>query len=227
MRTEQQMMPELEPQSFDDPTVRLRWTLPCALVIWVFLMFGFNFSLKDSSPNFLQPTEMQAELIEELPPPPVVSHQRDSQPTPSSSSGPNLNPPNPQSSSLATQSTASQITQPSAEPILPASAPQSNTDQPNNSASSFGAQSAARALVQPMPQIPDSLREEALQAQAIARFTIGVDGVVTVDWLRPTQNPVLNRLLLASLKNWKFFPALKDGKPVASTQDIVIKIQVK
>jgi protein TonB len=78
-----------------------------------------------------------------------------------------------------------------------------------------------------MPQIPDSLREEALQAQAIARFTIGVDGVVTVDWLRPTQNPVLNRLLLASLKNWKFFPALKDGKPVASTQDIVIKIQVK
>ena len=78
-----------------------------------------------------------------------------------------------------------------------------------------------------MPVIPDDLRQEALSEAATARFHIAADGTATVELVKPTQNPRLNRLLLETLKLWRFFPALQDGKPVASTEDMVIRVQVK
>jgi protein TonB len=70
------------------------------------------------------------------------------------------------------------------------------------------------------------LREEALNAAATARFHIAVDGSTTVELVKPTQNPRLNRLLLDTLKHWKFFPAMKDGKPVPSEEVLVIRVLV-
>ena len=78
-----------------------------------------------------------------------------------------------------------------------------------------------------MPQIPDELRQDALSAVAVARFHVAVDGTATVELIKPTSNPRLNRLLLDTLKNWRFFPSMKDGKPVASTQELSIKVEVK
>ncbi len=78
-----------------------------------------------------------------------------------------------------------------------------------------------------MPTIPDDLRDEAFSAMALARFDVATDGTVTVALVKPTQNPRLNRLLLESLKGWRFFPQIKDGKPVASSQEIVIHFEVK
>ena len=89
------------------------------------------------------------------------------------------------------------------------------------------ASSGARAIVRPMPQIPDDLREEAFNSTALARFHIAVDGSVKVELAKPTPNPRLNRILLDSLKKWRFIPAIKNGKPVASTEEIVVKIEVK
>ena len=62
---------------------------------------------------------------------------------------------------------------------------------------------------------------------ATARFHIAADGSATAELIKPTQNPRLNRLLLDTLKNWKFFPAMKAGKPVASVEDMVIRVKVK
>ena len=78
-----------------------------------------------------------------------------------------------------------------------------------------------------MPQIPDELRQDALSTSAIARFHVATDGTATVELVKPTPNPRLNRLLLDTLKNWRFFPAIKDGKPVDSTQEISIKVNVQ
>ncbi len=89
------------------------------------------------------------------------------------------------------------------------------------------ASSGARAIVRPMPQIPDDLREGAFNAAALARFHIAVDGSATVELARPTQNPRLNRILLDSLRKWRFIPAIKNGKPVASSEEIIVKIEVK
>ncbi len=85
----------------------------------------------------------------------------------------------------------------------------------------------AQALVQPLPAIPDELREDAMNEAAMARFQIAVDGSAAVELVKPTQNPRLNRLLLDTLKNWKFIPAIKEGKPVASIEVMVIRLQVK
>ena len=78
-----------------------------------------------------------------------------------------------------------------------------------------------------MPQIPDDMREGAFNSAALARFHIAVDGSVTVELVKPTQNPRLNRILLDSLRKWRFIPAIKNGKPVASTEEIVVKIEVR
>lgn len=86
--------------------------------------------------------------------------------------------------------------------------------------------SGARAIARPMPRIPDDLRDEAFDSVARARFHIAVDGSITVELVRPTQNPRINRILLDTLKNWKFSPAIKNGKPVASTEEIVIRVNV-
>ena len=89
------------------------------------------------------------------------------------------------------------------------------------------ANSGARAIVQPMPKIPEDLRAEAFKSSALARFHIAVDGSAEVELVKPTPYPRLNRILLDSLKKWRFMPAIKSGKPVASTEEILVKIEVK
>ena len=89
------------------------------------------------------------------------------------------------------------------------------------------ASSGARAIVRPMPEIPEDLREGTFSFSALARFHIAVDGSVKVELVKATPNPRLNEILLDSLRKWRFIPAIKDGKPVASTEEIVVKIEVK
>jgi protein TonB len=87
--------------------------------------------------------------------------------------------------------------------------------------------SGARAIIRPMPQIPDDMREEAFSFTALARFHVAADGSAKVELARPTPNPRLNRIVMESLIKWRFMPAIRDGKPVASTEEIAIKIEVK
>ncbi len=75
----------------------------------------------------------------------------------------------------------------------------------------------------PLPQIPQDLRVEAFQSEAIARFYIdGAGNVEKVELVKPCANPRLNSLLLKSLRQWKFSPSNK-----SSTQDINVKFRVQ
>jgi protein TonB len=85
----------------------------------------------------------------------------------------------------------------------------------------------ARALYAPTPQIPDDLRENIFSALAIAHFVVDRDGKVQVTLVQATSNPRLNQVILASLQTWKFFPATRDGVPVASEFDLRIPIAVQ
>jgi protein TonB len=78
-----------------------------------------------------------------------------------------------------------------------------------------------------LPRIPDELRDAAMQMEALARFDIKPDGSAIVELVQPTQNPALNRIILETLKTWRFFPAMEDNSPVASTQEIRIQLQVR
>lgn len=85
----------------------------------------------------------------------------------------------------------------------------------------------ARAIYQPKPKIPDDLLGQSINTSAKARFRIAADGSAQVDLVKPTDDPRLNRAILSALKQWRFFPAMKNGQPVASTLDIQIPIKVE
>jgi periplasmic protein TonB len=84
-----------------------------------------------------------------------------------------------------------------------------------------------RAIYKPLPEIPEALRHRTLEMVAVARFRMAPNGVTQVELTEPTSEPELNRALLVSLKQWRFFPAMQDGRPVASTVDIRIPISLR
>jgi protein TonB len=87
--------------------------------------------------------------------------------------------------------------------------------------------SGARAIYAPQPVIPDSLREEALQTVAVARFKVSYEGQVEVSLTTPTESPQINQLLLETLKRWRFFPAIKSGVAIDSQFDLRIPISIQ
>jgi protein TonB len=87
--------------------------------------------------------------------------------------------------------------------------------------------SGARAMYAPAPAIPDDMREEPFSTVAVARFKVSPEGEVDVSLVKPTPNPRLNQILLDTLKQWKFFPAMKEGVAVNSEFEVRIPIAVQ
>lgn len=90
-----------------------------------------------------------------------------------------------------------------------------------------GGNTGARAISQPLPEIPEALRHRSIEIIAVARFNVAANGSAQVELTGPTADSELNRALLDSLRRWRFFPAMQDGKPVASTVEIRIPISVR
>jgi protein TonB len=78
-----------------------------------------------------------------------------------------------------------------------------------------------------LPEIPEALRHREIALVAVARFRVASTGSAQVELITATSDPELNRVLLEALKRWRFFPAMQDGKPVASTVEIRIPISVR
>jgi protein TonB len=98
----------------------------------------------------------------------------------------------------------------------------------SGSGAGLGSDSAgARAMYAPTPTIPDDLREGTFTTMAVARFRVSADGDVDVSLVKPTPNPRLNQILLDTLKQWKFFPAMKDGIAINSEFELRIPIAVQ
>ncbi|MGF6854218.1 energy transducer TonB [Paraburkholderia sp. CI3] len=112
------------------------------------------------------------------------------------------------------------------EQTAAAGSQQSSAQRDAAPAASASSNTAARSISQPLPTLPDDLREQAYQTIATARFTIHADGSVDVELIHATPNPRLNQLLLDTLRRWRFFPALRDGRPVESTQNIRVHFNV-
>ena len=85
----------------------------------------------------------------------------------------------------------------------------------------------ARAVFKPMPEIPDELREHALDTVAVVRFTVAIDGSAKAVLVRPTAIPRLNLLLLQAFSRWRFFPALENGMPVASVIELTVPVKIE
>jgi protein TonB len=200
----------------DSPWHRLPWTLPSALLIWAVALLGLAYFMGKPTERLLGPPPIDAQLFEQsVSAATAAVHQ----PIPL----PQLVP---EQAPLVSKAipTIEQNSQTQKSDVT------SNATVPQGKSSSQGniyTGSGARAIFRPMPQIPDDLREEAFRSAALVRFHIADDGSVKVELIKPTPNPRLNRILLDSLKKWRFIPAVVNGQPVASTQEIVVKIEVK
>lgn len=199
------ILPRVAQARPDSPWQRIYWTLPLALLICAVTFSLFAYSMWRPVLHSPDPAPVTAELVE-LPAPAQARPQVRQKPIERPSIKPDVLP----------------EPAPPAQPSAATPPPAAATAPPAPASENHGAQ----ALVRPLPAIPDELREEAMNEAATARFTIAVDGSATVELVKPTQNPRLNRLLLDTLKKWKFMPAIKQGQPVPSVEVMIIRLHV-
>jgi periplasmic protein TonB len=242
---------------FDDPRLRLAWVIPSSLILWALFLALFALLLERTAPPppELAPAEVRiVELpptvglqggaksrrpaaapanhtVETRNPRPHIKTRRAAQPAvrvrPAkrlASMTPPLVPP----SASGTARKASEIA-PRAGSLSASTEPQSaGLGKGAGGGAGLGSDSSgARAIYAPKPVIPDSLREEAIQTVAVARFKVTYDGQVQVALTTPTESPQLNELLLETLKQWRFFPAMKSGVAIDSQFDLRIPISVQ
>jgi periplasmic protein TonB len=116
---------------------------------------------------------------------------------------------------------------PSAAAPAPSPPPAQPPAQPQAPSATQSGRTGARAIFNPLPKIPDELRDRASSAEALARFDIRPDGTASVELVTPSPDPLLNRVILETLRTWRFFPATENGRPVASSQEVRIRLEVR
>ena len=234
----------------DDPWRRLPWLIPAAIIAWAILLFAFSSILEQTPPPAPPENAVEARIVEipvgglaggggaapapvarpaprVAPKPRPVNRKKIAKappPIPSSPEG------TLKSGNEAAPAGASSPTAGASASGGGASAPGASTNGEGGAGSGGGIGSStlgARALYAPTPEIPDDLRQDVFQAVAVAHFKVGYDGTVTVTLTTPTPNPRLNELLLTDLKQWRFFPGMKDGVAIDSEFDVRIPISVQ
>lgn len=221
-----------QPIPFDNPWERLPLILPLALLMWITGLWGIGLYLEKPQKLHLDNRPIDAQLLE-IPPSAVIPTAQPKPPRPR----PKVSPPliEPQSRTLPPLKPVEQqvpAPEPPKQDARPATSPQEEVPpapavpaSPPTPLSKGG--EGARVIYRPQPKIPDELREEAFHALAVARFMVSSDGTVKVELIVPTPYPKLNQVLLETLKTWRFFPAIKDGIPIDSVQDLRIPIEVR
>ena len=162
-----------------------------------------------------QPVQVATSMNVYLVSPPAV------QAAPSPAKAKPLPKPSPKPHAIVRKSITKQISTP--QPVMPASSVPAQPPTQQEKLETHG----VTITYQPMPKIPDDLREEAFSAYVVARFHVVEDGTATVELITPCQNPHLNHLMLKTLKDWRFMPAIDHGKPVLSTVDIRVRFSVE
>jgi len=234
----------------DDPWRRLAWELPAALVLLLVLLAGFLHLLAEPGalPIAPPPSPMQVDLVELPPPTPAVAPPTPEPPPPPMAEPEPEPPPLPQVTEEEPPLPPEPVTEAQPEPPPPKPTPPPPRSRPpepakpqtaalppaappaapsSSTATAPNGNMGARALFKPMPEIPEVLRHHALDLTARARFRVAASGAAEVELVEPTPDPTLNAALLETLKKWRFFPAMENGKAVASTIDIRIPISVR
>jgi len=209
-----------------------------SIAIWVGMLYGLGRILLEATQAPPRPKPIEEQIVRITPPPtppPIqTKHPERARSHPHPVVHRRVVPvvhqaiaEKPQKMAKREEATASVEPEPTPAPEEPvASAAPSEPPSPDTGPPG-GGRMGARTVLRPIPEVPDEFRQDALHAVAIARFHVAADGTATVDMLQATANPHLNQWLLDALAKWRFFPAIEDGKPIASTIEIRIPIEVK
>jgi len=227
------------PPLIDEPWRRLPWLAPLSILLWMVFLCGFSLLLRRSAP----PPELKpisAQFVEV----PVGSLHESTAPSAPAQPPPQEKPvpreiplPKPVKKLAPRKEKEKPAPPQPAETNNPPSAQESSSGAATSSgAPPAGANTGlrggsdhegARAIYAPVPKIPDDLREEVFQAEAVARFNVSYDGTVTVSLVKPTATPRLNQIVLDTLKQWRFAPAVRGGVPIDSVFEVRIPITVE
>ncbi len=229
--------------AIDDPWRRLPLLIPAALLTWALLLFGFSVALMQTAAPEPELKPMEARIVE-IPVGGLQAGPKE-EAAKSAPAAPHLPPvvklkhhaPPKMIVPLAPVPSSPEGTMKSSE------APASGNERPGGATESGAGEggsgggsalggigtdvSGARAIYAPVPVIPDDLREEAFQTEAVASFKVSYEGDVEVTLVKPTTNPRLNQILLDTLRQWKFFPAMHDGVAVDSRFNVRIPVSVQ
>ncbi len=233
----------------DEPWRRLAWIAPLAVALWAAILLCFTLVLEQAPRTLPEAKPVEAQIVEL---PPVVGGLQGGPAKPAAPPAPAA-PPKPHIEAKRKAAPKVHTRKPRAIPQEPPS--ESGTSKaPAEAAPSSGQASSktggaagggapgasgssgggglgsdslgARAIYSPMPKIPDDLRQDDFQAVAVARFEVSYDGTVKVTLVQPSPNPRLNAILLDTLRQWRFFPAMKGGVAINSVFDVRIPITV-
>ena len=237
----------MRPPELDEPARRLLWIIPLAIAIWAIMLSGFSLILMRTKvmPQE-ETTPIEARLIEipkevgglqgnggaihpsapAIPkakpivkPHPAI-HVKKIAPAPPVVRSPYGIEKNTSAPGVEEKPGASAGTAPESG--------ESGSDTGEGGSGGIGTDTVgARAIYAPTPVIPDDLREDVMQTEAVARFNVSFDGVSEVTLEKPTSSPRLNQVLLDTLKQWKFFPAVKNGVAIPSSFEVRIPISVQ
>lgn len=237
--------------AIEQPWTRLGWIIPSALLVWFALLTVFGLLLERTSPPLPEIAPTQVQIVELPPPAGLQGGPAPAAPKPKSEPVKphvKIQPP-------VIPHRAHHIVRPKPEPVPPsingtakseqeeapaASAPPATGARESSggggiaggsgSGSGAGAGSdsgGARAIFAPTPVIPDDLREQIISTVAVAHFKVDSDGTAEVTLTTPTHNPRLNQILLDTLMEWRFFPAMKSGVAINSEFDVRIPVSVE
>jgi len=237
---------------FDDPWRRLPWVTLVALSIWIGLLAAFAFLLRHTEPRPAELKPLEARIVE-LPSEVGGLAGGGGQPARVAArpARAKVAPHVPRVVQRKKVEQAPLPVLPNGTATSPAAAPtrapsgaagggaREDSNQAGESAGVEGTGSGAgpgglgsdhlgaHAIYAPLPEIPDELRENAIQTVAVAHFKVSYDGEVIVSLATRTENPRLNEILLDTLKQWRFFPAMKNGVAIDSEFDLKIPISVQ
>jgi len=236
----------MRPPELDEPARRLIWIIPLSIAVWAALLSVFSLILTRTTVQREESTPIEAQLVEipkevgglqgnggalhpaasaiphpkAAPKPHPIAHVKKAAPL----------PPVVRSLYGTEKSTAAPGVEekPGASAGSASESGESASDTGEGGGGGIGTDTVgARAIYAPTPVIPDDLREDVIQTEAVARFNVSFDGTSEVTLEKPTSSPRLNQVLLDTLKQWKFFPAVKNGVAIPSTFEVRIPISVQ
>jgi periplasmic protein TonB len=79
----------------------------------------------------------------------------------------------------------------------------------------------------PIPSIPDDLRDEVMQATAVVRFHVRSGGEATVALVTSTDYSERDELILDTLREWRFAPAVRNGVKIDSDAELRLLVSVQ
>jgi periplasmic protein TonB len=247
--------PQISSPFLDEPWRRFAWIAPLSVLLWVAALFCFSILLRQTAPPSPELKPLEARIVE-LPaagglqggPAAVRPHPAAVKPNPAIVAKPvpvihartivhhrakikpivPPVPPSPTGTSKSEAPVAAAPASPATSTGGTAAGEGVSAGSGSGSGSGMGSDSGgARAIYSPVPKIPDDLREVAFEAVAVAHFLVSYDGKVKVNLAKPTSDSRLNQILLSTLEQWRFFPAMRGGVAIDSEFDVRIPITVQ